>query len=35
MYDRCHADYSKWDKIDLAWERISYEKKESGSGLST
>jgi hypothetical protein len=29
-----HSDYARQDKIDLAWERISYEMKESGSWLS-
>jgi hypothetical protein len=35
MYDRCHADYVRKDTIDLAWERISHETKESGSRLSS
>jgi hypothetical protein len=30
IYDKRHADYARWDKIDLAWERISHEKEESG-----
>jgi hypothetical protein len=33
--DKCHADYARQDKIDLAWERISKETKESGSWLSS
>jgi hypothetical protein len=32
IYDKCHADYARQDKIDLAWERISHKAKESGSG---
>jgi predicted DCC family thiol-disulfide oxidoreductase YuxK len=28
-------DYAGQDKIDLAWERISHETKESGSRLSS
>jgi hypothetical protein len=31
IYDKCHADCVREDKIDLAWERISHETKESGS----
>jgi hypothetical protein len=23
VYDKCHTDYARQDKIDLAWERIS------------
>jgi hypothetical protein len=34
MYDKCHPDYTRLDKIDLAWERISHEMKESGSCLT-
>jgi hypothetical protein len=33
IYDKCHADYPRQDKIDLVWERISHEMKESGSWL--
>jgi hypothetical protein len=29
IYDKCHPDCAKQDKIDLAWETISYETKES------
>jgi hypothetical protein len=29
IYDKHHPDYARWDKIDLAWERISHEMKES------
>jgi hypothetical protein len=35
IYDKCHADYARQDKIDVAWERISRETKESGSWLSS
>jgi hypothetical protein len=35
IHDKCHADYARQDKIDLAWERISHEMKESGSWLSS
>jgi hypothetical protein len=31
LTDKCHADYAKQDKIDLAWKRISHETKESAS----
>jgi hypothetical protein len=31
IYDKCHSDYAKRDKIDFAWERISHKTKESGS----
>jgi hypothetical protein len=34
IYDKCRADYARRDKIDLAWERISYEMKKFGSCLS-
>jgi hypothetical protein len=33
IYDKCHADYARQDKIDLALERISHDIKESGSWL--
>jgi hypothetical protein len=33
--DKRHLDYAMQDKIDLAWERISHETKESGSRLSS
>jgi inosine/xanthosine triphosphate pyrophosphatase family protein len=33
IYDKRHTDYARQDKIDLAWERISHEIKESGSRL--
>jgi hypothetical protein len=29
IYDKRHPDYAMWDKIDLAWERISQEMKKS------
>jgi hypothetical protein len=35
IYHKCHADCAKQDKIDLVWERISHETKESGSWLSS
>jgi hypothetical protein len=25
IYDKCHSDYGRWDRRDLAWERISHE----------
>jgi hypothetical protein len=31
IYDKCDADFGRQDKIDLAWDRISHEIKESGS----
>jgi hypothetical protein len=33
--DKCHPDYARRNKIDLAWERISHEVKESGSWSSS
>jgi hypothetical protein len=33
IYDKCHKEYTRQDKTDLAWERISHEMKESGSWL--
>jgi hypothetical protein len=35
MYDKRHPNYTRQDKIDLPWERIFYETKESGSRLSS
>jgi hypothetical protein len=35
IYDHHHSDYARQDKIDLVWERISHETKESGSRLSS
>jgi hypothetical protein len=35
IHDKRHADCARRDKIDLAWERISHEMKESGSWLSS
>jgi hypothetical protein len=35
IYDKRHQNYARWDKIDLAWERISHETKESGSSFET
>jgi hypothetical protein len=29
VYDRCHADCARQDKIDLACERIPHEMKKS------
>jgi hypothetical protein len=34
IYDKCHADYARWNKIYLVWEGISHEMKEYGSCLS-
>jgi hypothetical protein len=34
IYEKQHPDYARQDKIDLAWEAVSYETKESGSRLS-
>jgi hypothetical protein len=28
--DKCHPNYARRDKVDLAWEKISHEMKESG-----
>jgi hypothetical protein len=35
IYDKQHPDYIRQGKIDLDWERISPETKESGSWLSS
>jgi hypothetical protein len=35
VHDKRHPDYARQDKIELAWERISHETKESGSRLSS
>jgi hypothetical protein len=35
IYDKCHPDYARQDRTDLAWERISHETKESGTWLSS
>jgi hypothetical protein len=35
LYDKRQSDYARRDKIDLGWERISHETKESGSRLSS
>jgi hypothetical protein len=35
MYDKRHPDYARHGKINLTWERISHETKESGSWLSS
>jgi hypothetical protein len=35
IYDKRHPDYARRDKIDLAWERIFHETKESGFRLSS
>jgi hypothetical protein len=35
IYDKCYPDYARQNKITLAWERISYETKESGSWLGS
>jgi hypothetical protein len=34
IYDKRHPDYAGQGKIDLDWERISHEIKDSESGLS-
>jgi hypothetical protein len=31
IYDKRHPDYTRRNKIDLAWERISHEMKESAT----
>jgi hypothetical protein len=28
IYDKCHTDYARQDKTDLAWERISHIPKK-------
>jgi hypothetical protein len=35
IYDKCHADYVRRDKIDLAWERIFLEMKGFVSWLGS
>jgi hypothetical protein len=35
IYYKRHADCARQDKIDLSWERISLETKESGTWLSS
>jgi hypothetical protein len=35
IYDKRYPDSARKDKIDLAWERISDETKESGCRLSS
>jgi hypothetical protein len=30
MYDKSHPDYARWDKVDLAWEKIFHKMNESG-----
>jgi hypothetical protein len=35
VYDKCHPDCARRDKIDFAWGGISHEIKESGSRLSS
>jgi hypothetical protein len=35
IYDKCHADYARRNKIYLAWEKISHEMKQSGSWWSS
>jgi hypothetical protein len=34
IYNKHHADYARRDKLDLVWDRIFHETKESGSWLS-
>jgi hypothetical protein len=35
IYDKCHSNYARQDKIDLTLERISHEMNESRSWLSS
>jgi hypothetical protein len=35
IYNKRHPDFVRQDKIDLAWEIMSHETKESGSRLSS
>jgi hypothetical protein len=35
IYDKCHPDCARQDKINLAWERFSHEMKQSGSKLGS
>ncbi|PNF36594.1 hypothetical protein B7P43_G14682 [Cryptotermes secundus] len=35
IYDKCHRDCTRQDKLDLAWERISHETNEFVSKLSS
>jgi hypothetical protein len=35
IYDICHADYARQDKINLAWERISHEMEFFRNNIST
>jgi hypothetical protein len=35
IYHKLHSDYARQDQIDLAWERISHETKDSGFRLSS
>jgi hypothetical protein len=30
IYDKSHPDHTRWDTVNLAWEKISREMKESG-----
>jgi hypothetical protein len=34
IYEKRHSDYDRQDKIDLTWEGISHETKESGFRLN-
>jgi hypothetical protein len=35
IWEKRHPDYARRDKIDLAWEGVSHETKESGYWLSS
>jgi hypothetical protein len=35
IYDKCHADDDRRDKIDFAWEKIYHDTKEAWSWLSS
>jgi hypothetical protein len=35
IYDKRHPDYARRDEINLTWDRIFHEMKESGPRLSS
>jgi hypothetical protein len=35
IYDKRYPEYARQDKMDLTWERISHETKDSESWLSS
>jgi hypothetical protein len=35
IHDKCHPDYARRDKMDLACEGISHQMKERGSWLNS